>query len=173
MGHPVSSLDEWRSAAHQRIGEPHTVRRHAEVNVLLITLRDLCLDAIRFVSRRRRQFWLGQDLNVLRGKSEYSDGAGDILDGLFAQVRKRKRQLAFDLVVCRARNTQATRFAQRFQAGRDIDTVTEDVVTVYYDVDEIDADSNNDTIVLGYARIAANHDAVVWYRSTVTLRPHG
>jgi bifunctional non-homologous end joining protein LigD len=48
--HPVSGLHEWRTAAHARIGQLHAVAGHAELNLLLVTMRKPAAAAKRCVS---------------------------------------------------------------------------------------------------------------------------
>jgi hypothetical protein len=118
------------------------------VNVLLITRCGLFSNGVRLVGCWLRQRELGQGLDVVRGKPEHSDGIGDILDGLFAQIGERKRRLASDLLIRRARDTQATRFTQCLQPSRDVDAITKDVIAVYYDVADIYADPEDYPLVV-------------------------
>ena len=59
-------------------------------------------------------------------------------------IGERQRQLGADLVARHARQAQAARLAQRFQPGRDVDAVAEDVVAVDDDVADVDADAEHD-----------------------------
>ena len=52
--HPVSGLHEWRPAAHARIGQLHAVAGHAELNLLLVTMRKPAAAAKRWVSTGRQ-----------------------------------------------------------------------------------------------------------------------
>jgi hypothetical protein len=61
------------------------------------------------------------------------------------------------VVSYRPRDAEPARFCERLQAGRDIDAVAEDVVTVNDDVTEIDPDPEPDLAVLGHTGFAIDH----------------
>src|SRR6516162_1291178 len=73
-----------------------------------------------------------------------ADRPGDILDLLFAHVLKRYGKLIAHLIAYHPADADAAWFGQGLQAGRHVDTVTEDVVVVDHDVGEIDADAKID-----------------------------
>ena len=55
---------------------------------------------------------------------------GDVLDGMLAQIRKANRQFLGDMLAhCRA-DASLAGLGKGFETRRDIDTVTEDIVTL-------------------------------------------
>ena len=59
-----------------------------------------------------------QRLDVRRGEPEDANRAGDILDGLLAQIGKGERELVSDLIIRRTRDAQAPPARREFPGGR-------------------------------------------------------
>ena len=89
-----------------------------------------------------------------------TNGPSDVFDGLFAHVIETKTELIAHLIVHDARNHDAAGIGQRLQPGRYIDAVTEDVVSVDYDVADVNADAKFDALVRRNIGIALEHAAL-------------
>jgi hypothetical protein len=64
------------------------------------------------------------------------------------------------VVAHRPGNANPAGFGERFQARRDIDAVTEDVVVLGDDVTEVDADAEPDAPLVGDHGLAVDHAAL-------------
>jgi len=146
-----------------RVGKLHAVRGRAEVNLLFVSRWWLVVAGARLKRRGLHPFGFGQSLDVLRGKPEHTDRTGNVLYRLLAHIGKGERQLVPDLVVGRTRDAQPSRVAEGFETGGNIDAVPKDVVAVDDDIADIDADAEDDALVLGHARIAADHAALDYH----------
>src|SRR5208282_5040161 len=85
---------------------------------------------------------------------------GDIIDLLLDAIGKHQRQLAAHLVAGKVRDAQTARLADRFKAGRDIHTVAEDVLTVDDDIADINADAEDNSLVLPVIVVAPDNAAL-------------
>src|SRR6516164_627671 len=68
----------------------------------------------------------------------------NVLELLFTYVLERDVELVAHLVVHDSADTDPARLGERFEAGRDVDPVAEDVASVADDVSEVDADAELD-----------------------------
>jgi hypothetical protein len=85
------------------------------------------------------------------------DRLRDVLDALLAHVVERVGEPIADVVADRARDADAARFGQPIQPRGDIDAVAVDVIAIDNHVAEIDADAEDDALILGDTRIAVDH----------------
>src|SRR6516164_3589815 len=67
-------------------------------------------------------------------------GWGDVLRLLRAQIGKGQGQLRPDVVPNSTRDANATRLRESLQSSRDVNGVAEEVVSLHYDVADMDAD---------------------------------
>src|SRR5215475_11062819 len=88
------------------------------------------------------------------------DWSCNIFHGLLAHVVKLKSELVLYLVVHNARHHDAARIGKRFQPCGHVDAVAINVVTINYDIADIDADSKLDTFLGRNISIAFNHAAL-------------
>jgi hypothetical protein len=82
------------------------------------------------------------------------------LDALLALILEGVGQLVADLVSHHPRDADPAWFRERFQACRDIDAITENVVVLDDDVTEVDPDAEPDPAVLRRAGLAIDHRAL-------------
>src|SRR5262249_11310149 len=91
--------------------------------------------ARRSARRRRRR------LARVEAKAIDANRSGNVLDGVLAGELAGEWQLAFDLIVGRARQTDAAALGQALKARRDIDAVAVESLALDDDVAEVDADA--------------------------------
>ena len=82
--------------------------------------------------------------------SEYADRASDVLEVLLAGVIKHKIEFIADLSVGIIGNTNAAGFRNGFEACRYVDPVAEYVPVIFYNITDIDADPELNSIVRRY-----------------------
>src|SRR6516225_7326118 len=73
-----------------------------------------------------------------------TDRPRDVLDGLLSHIVEIEAEFVPDLVVYDARNHDAARVSECLQPRRDVDAITEDIVTVDDDVTDVDAKAELD-----------------------------
>jgi hypothetical protein len=82
---------------------------------------------------------------------------GDVLDGMLAQIRKANRQFLGDMLAhCRA-DASLAGLGKGFETRRDIDTVTEDIVTLDDHIAHVDPDAKTDAATFIDICVAALH----------------
>src|SRR6516162_2422601 len=81
----------------------------------------------------------------------------NVLELLFTYVLERDVELVAHLVVHDSADTDPARLGERFEAGRDVDPVAEDVASVADDVSEVDADAELDPPRFRNIRVARGH----------------
>ena len=86
--------------------------------------------------------------------------AGDVLELLAAPVLKICLELAAYLPVCVFRNADGARVSDTFQAGGDVDTITENIAVLDDDVADVDADAKFDARALGHVSVTFAHPAL-------------
>ena len=91
---------------------------------------------------------------------KHADRPGDILDLMLAEVLEREVQLVAHLVAGRARDADAARRRQRFDARRHVNAVAVDVVAHDDDVADVDADAEHDAPVLRNVGVSRRHRAL-------------
>ena len=105
-------------------------------------------------------FELGRRGAFGEGDAVDADRTRDVLDGLLAHVLEAKTELIAHLIVHDARNQDPAGIGQRFQPGRHIYAITEDVIPVDYDVADVEADAEFDALVRRNTGIALDHTAL-------------
>ena len=83
--------------------------------------------------------------------------SGDILQGLRSTIFERGIQSIPHIVMHSARNAHAARCGNLLQACRNVYAVTENVVTIDYDIAKVYANAKGDTALLRYVRAAFGH----------------
>jgi putative ABC transport system substrate-binding protein len=83
-----------------------------------------------------------------------------VFDRLLSHVLEAETEFVAHLIVHHARNHDVAWIGQRLQPSRHIDAVTEDIITVDYDVADVDADAKLDAPVCRNADIAFDHTAL-------------
>src|SRR6202044_2533436 len=101
-----------RPAAHARIGQLHAVAGHAELNLLLVTMRKPAAAANPLILLELQRLRFRQRLDVRRGEPKDADRAGDILNSLLAEISEGDRLIVSEENVCRAGDQKATRLAE-------------------------------------------------------------
>ena len=86
----------------------------------------------------------------MRVEPEHAHRPNDVLDALLAQIVKGNRQLVADLIADRPRNAEPARLAQALQTRGDVDAVAENISLLDDDIADVDADSENEPLVLGH-----------------------
>jgi hypothetical protein len=86
-----------------------------------------------------------------------SDRLGDVLDPVLAHRLEGEVELRLDLVPDVAGDADAARLGQPLQAGRDIDTIAQDVAVLDDDVADVDADPERDAPILGHRGLALDN----------------
>ena len=76
------------------------------------------------------------------------DGAGDVLDLVFAEIDERELELAMQLLLDDGGHADAPRRTQGFEPGRDVDAVAEHVDAVAQHVARMDTDAKHDPLGL-------------------------
>jgi hypothetical protein len=89
-------------AAYARIGQLHAVAGHAEMNLLLVTMRRPAAAANRVILLELQRLSFRQRLDVRRGEPKDADRAGDILNRLLAEIGEGERELVSNLIIRRA-----------------------------------------------------------------------
>src|SRR4029079_6897857 len=82
---------------------------------------------------------------------------GEILDGLFALVDEFDFELVADLVTHHRRTGNAAGPRQRFEPARQVDAIAVEIVTIYNDVADIDANAEFDLAIIRDPGIAIMH----------------
>src|SRR6516225_9982215 len=95
-------------------------------------------------------------------------GAGDVLEGLLAQILEREVELTRHVLLHPSRHTDPTGFSQAFEASRDIYSIAENVAVLNDNIANINAHSKFDAFLGGVLCIALG-------RGVLNLRctPHG
>jgi hypothetical protein len=88
---------------------------------------------------------------------EDADRPGNIFNRYFAQILERAIELVAHLIARRPRDTNPDRLGQALEAGRDIDSVAEDVVRLGDDIAKINADAKQRPLVFRDAGGAFGH----------------
>jgi hypothetical protein len=113
--------------------------------------------------RRRtvlRALWRGGCV-WLKPDPKDADWTGDILDDLVAEILECDVvQPVADLIAHRARDTDAARLGEHFEARRDVDAVAKDVVFLNDHVAQIDADAELHQPRRRDVRVASRHPAL-------------
>ena len=91
--------------------------------------------------------------------------SSDVLDPLLAQVFERKGELVAHLIAHDPADADPARLGQSFQPCRYIDTVTEDVATVFDDVAEIDPHAEFDATIRRHIGVSLGHRALHFDRT--------
>lgn len=89
--------------------------------------------------------------------SKYLDWSRDVLDMLRAEIIKTEAQLIEDLIAHDSAYANPARLSQHFQARRDIDAITKDVIAINDDVTKIDTDTKVQSLIRGNAFVALGH----------------
>ncbi len=84
----------------------------------------------------------------------------DVLDAAVAEILEIVGQLVADLLVDDLRDTDPVGLGHGFEARRDVDPVAIDVLGLGDHVAEIDADAEDDALLLGDIGVAAVHAAL-------------
>ncbi len=84
-------------------------------------------------------------------------GSDDVLDFLFAQILELHLQLAANLAVDIARDADTTGLGERLEPSRQIDAVAIEIAALDEDIAEIDADAQEDVLIVGHARVLRLH----------------
>src|SRR5258708_28662335 len=104
----------------------------------------------------RRGFWIWVEPNP-----EDADRTGYVLDALVAEILERDViESLTDLIAHRARDTDAARFGEHFEARRHVDTVAKDVVVLDDYVAEIDANAELYPARRRDVHVASSHPAL-------------
>ena len=82
---------------------------------------------------------------------------GDILDALFSDIVKSKRQPVTYVVADRTRDADAAWLGQSLQSRRDVDAVAIDVVTIGYHIAKINSGAEGDALVFGCRCVTVDH----------------
>lgn len=85
------------------------------------------------------------------------DWLGDVLEGLGAPIFNVERYLAAGMIEKGLGNADAAGLSQPFEARGDIHSVTVNIIAVDYDVAQVDANAELDTLIRGFASIALTH----------------
>ena len=85
------------------------------------------------------------------------NGPGYVLDLLMTQVIERVFNLPLNLLICRARYAYTTRVRQLFNPCRQIDVVPIDIVTVVYDLAEINSNPKLQALIFRHLGIPLSH----------------
>jgi hypothetical protein len=91
------------------------------------------------------------------GDAVDTDWPRNVFDRLLAHVIETKTELIAHLIVHETRNHDAAGIGQRLQTRRYIDAVSEDVIPVYYDIADVDADAKFDALIRRNIDIALDH----------------
>src|SRR6516225_2840961 len=136
-----------------------------------IFLLGIATDIVKWKNSNRRSVEQRRWCRVRRDRRSLSrlceksaigaDRPGDVLDLLFAHVLKRYGKLVAHLIAYHPADADAAWFGQGLKAGRDVDTVAEDIVVVDHDIAEIDADAEIDA-ALGRHADAARGDLTLY-----------
>ena len=86
---------------------------------------------------------------------------GDVLEFSLAEIDERGAHLALDLAMGLARDRDAARLGGLLQTCRHVHAVAEDIGVLNYDVAEVDADSEYDSLILARGHGVLDGDGAV------------
>src|SRR5258706_702275 len=89
--------------------------------------------------------------------------AVDVLQPLLAQIGELDLDLASNLIVRRRRDADTSRLSNALKPRGDVDTVPEDVVALYQDVTEIDANPEQHSAINGHPFVPLVHHRLHGY----------
>jgi hypothetical protein len=84
-------------------------------------------------------------------------GARDVLDSLVAEILVPDVEFGLNLVECLSGDAYPAGWSEAFKAGRDIDPVTVDVITLDNDIAEMHPDAEVNATLVRYFGVALGH----------------
>src|ERR1700719_4712310 len=95
-----------------------------------------------------------------RRNAKDPDRRDDVLEALLAHIDEDCINFAAHMIERRARDADAARLRDAFEARSDVDAVAKNVVALDKHVTEIDADAEQHALLLADARISLRHKSL-------------
>ena len=109
-------------------------------------------------------------VNRIQAHFVYTYRFGNVLDRLLAAIGEVEIELVANAFVYRARYANASRVRKTLESGCYINAVTIEIISVYDDITDIDADAKLNFPIFGYVSIVARASLAARQRHTA-LRP--
>src|SRR5580704_14490970 len=100
------------------------------------------------------------DASVTQVDLEDADRLSNVLEPLLAQILRREIDSPARLIVRRPRQTDAAGLSDPFEAGRHVDAIPKQIVTLCNDIAEIDADAEQYALLDGHFGVSPSHAAL-------------